>query len=61
MISLTDRIDLKSARLKFNSLRSDLKIQLPDNLKTEIDIIIDRNIEENGKEIEDYDEIVALR
>ena len=61
MISLTDRIDLQSARLKFNSLRSDHKIQLPDNLKTEIDIIIDRNIEENGKEIEDYDEIVALR
>ena len=61
MTSLTDRIDLQSARLKFNSLRSDHKIQLPDNLKTEIDIIIDRNIEENGKEIEDYDEIVALR
>ena len=61
MIKVTDRIDLKSARLQFNSLRSDLKIQVPDNLKNEIDIIIDRNIQKNGKKIEDYDKIIALR
>ena len=37
MISVTDRIDLKTARFKFNSLRSVSKIQLPDNLINEID------------------------
>ena len=43
MVSVTGRIDLKTARFEFNSLRSVPKIQLPDNLINEIDNIINKN------------------
>ena len=57
MISVTDRIDLKSARDKFNSLRSAQKIQLPDNLIKEIE----KNIKRTGEKIGNYDDIIAYR
>ena len=57
MISVTDRIDLKSARDKFNSLRSAQKIQLPDNLIKEIE----KNIPRIGAKIGNYDKIIAYR
>jgi len=61
MIKVTDRIDLKTARSKFNSLRSVPKIQLPDNLINEIDNIMNKNIEKNGKQLENYNDVIALR
>ena len=57
MISVTDRIDLKSARDKFNTLRSAQQIQLPDNLIKEIE----NNIPRIGEKIGNYDEIIAYR
>ena len=61
MISVTGRIDLKTARFEFNSLRSVPKIQLPDNLINEINNIIDKNTAKNGKQLENYTDVVALR
>ena len=61
MISVTDRIDLKTARFKFDSLRSVPKIQLPDNLINEIDNIINKNTGKNGKQLENYSDVIALR
>ena len=40
MTLVTNRIDLKSARSIFDSLRTSLKIKLPDDLKNSIDGII---------------------
>ena len=57
MIKVTDRIDLKSARDKFNSLRSAQKIQLPDYLIKEIE----KNIKGAGEKIGNYDDIIAYR
>ena len=48
-------------RFKFNSLRSVPRIQLPDNLIDEIDNIINKNIEKNGKQLQNYTDVIALR
>ena len=44
MTLVTDRIDLKSARSIFNSLRTSLKIKLPVDLMNSIDGIITNNM-----------------
>ena len=44
MTLVTNRIDLKSARSIFDSLRSSLKIKLPDDLMNSIDGIITNNM-----------------
>ena len=44
MTLVTDRIDLKSARSIFNSLRTSFKIKLPDDLMNSIDGIITNNM-----------------
>ena len=44
MSLVTDRIDLKSARSIFNSLRTSLKIKLPVDLVNSIDGIIMNNM-----------------
>ena len=44
MTSVTNRIDLKSARSIFDSLRTSLKIKLPDDLINSIDGIIMNNM-----------------
>ena len=44
MTLITDRIDLKSARSIFNSLRTSLKIKLPVDLMNSIDGIILNNM-----------------
>ena len=44
MTLVTNRIDLKSARLIFDSLRTSLKIKLPDDLMSSIDGIIINNM-----------------
>ena len=44
MTSVTDRIGLKSARDIFDSLRTNLKIKLPDDLINSIDGIIMNNM-----------------
>ena len=44
MTLVTKRIDLKSARSIFDSLRSSLKIKLPDDLMNSIDGIITNNM-----------------
>ena len=44
MTLVTNRIDLKSARLIFDSLRTSLKIKLPVDLINSIDGIIMNNI-----------------
>ena len=44
MTSVTNRIDLKSARSIFDSLRTSLKIKLPNNLINSIDGIITNNM-----------------
>ena len=44
MTLITDRIDLKSARSIFNSLRTSLKIKLPVDLMNSIDGIIMNNM-----------------
>ena len=44
MTLVTNRIDLKSARLIFDSLRTGLKIKLPDDLMSSIDGIIINNM-----------------
>ena len=44
MTSVTNRIDLKSARAIFDSLRTNLKIKLPDDLINSIDGIIMNNM-----------------
>ena len=44
MTSVTDRIDLKSARSIFDSLRTSLKIKLPNDLINSIDGIITNNM-----------------
>ena len=44
MTSVTDRIDLKSARSIFDSLRTSLKIKLPVDLMNSIDGIIMNNM-----------------
>ena len=44
MTSVTDRIDLKSARAIFDSLRTSFKIKLPDDLINSIDGIIMNNM-----------------
>ena len=44
MTLVTNRIDLKSARLIFDSLRTSLKIKLPVDLMNSIDGIITNNM-----------------
>ena len=44
MTSVTNRIDLKSARSIFDSLRTSLKIKLPDDIINSIDGIIINNM-----------------
>ena len=44
MTSVTNRIDLKSARAIFDSIRTSLKIKLPDDLINSIDGIIMNNM-----------------
>ena len=44
MTLVTNRIDLKSARSIFDSLRTSLKIKLPDDLMSSIDGIIINNM-----------------
>ena len=44
MTSVTNRIDLKSARSIFDSLRTSFKIKLPDDLINSIDGIIMNNM-----------------
>ena len=44
MTSVTNRIDLKSARAIFDSLRTSFKIKLPDDLINSIDGIIMNNM-----------------
>ena len=44
MTLVTNRIDLKSARSIFDSLRTSLKIKLPDDLMNSIDGIITNNM-----------------
>ena len=44
MTLVTKRIDLKSARSIFDSLRTSLKIKLPDDLMNSIDGIITNNM-----------------
>ena len=44
MTLVTDRIDLKSARSIFNSIRTSLKIKLPVDLMNSIDGIIMNNM-----------------
>ena len=44
MTSVTNRIDLKSARSIFDILRTSFKIKLPDNLINSIDGIIMNNM-----------------
>ena len=44
MTSVTNRIDLKSARAIFDSLRKSLKIKLPNDLINSIDGIIMNNM-----------------
>ena len=44
MTSVTNRIDLESARTIFESLRTNLKIKLPDDLINSIDGIIMNNM-----------------
>ena len=44
MTSVTNRIDLKSARAIFDSLRTNFKIKLPDDLINSIDGIIMNNM-----------------
>ena len=44
MTLVTNRIDLKSARLIFDSLRTSLKIKLPDDLMSSIDGIVINNM-----------------
>ena len=51
MTSVTNRIDLKSARSIFDSLRTSFKIKLPDDLINSIDGIIMNNM---TNEMDDY-------
>ena len=44
MTKVVDRIELKSARTMFNSLRNSLKIKLPADLTSSIDGIIMNNM-----------------
>ena len=51
MTSVTNRIDLKSARFIFDSLRTSLKIKLPVDLMNSIDGIIINNMTDS---MDDY-------
>ena len=44
MTKVVDRIDLESARIMFNSLRTNLKIKFPVDLTSSIDGIIKNNM-----------------